>query len=467
MFRKPIDLAWQHNLPELFVNSVFNATYLLLLSSAGLIAQENAAAIEQQAIGLIQSGEFTTATKLLVKTVERYPNKANFWNLLGIADTETGEFTRARSAFEKGLALAPHSTDLNENMGLLFFRKADYGAAKTYLAAAVTLGSEKPGVRFSLAAAKLRTGAPAEGLEELKALEPALSGNSEYWEERGRAEFIVDLANAGASFDRALTLSPNNVQALNEAAAAAEKQGLDEKALAYLIRARAVAPDDVSTLLHLGTVCIRRDLGLDARDALQRAYQLQPSNNAAVYLLARANVSLQNWQQAFDLFEEVSRRAPQFAPAYYAIGWLDVRLNRLEDARKYLKRALALDPSLSGARYELAQLDFDDGKLDSAERLLGTDLSRTAEDSKSKVLLADILMRKGKLDEAEKLLTAAVQQEPALAAAHYKLSILLLKKNEPEQAEREKNIAANLASSATQASKTQLKLLLPETENVR
>ncbi len=160
--------------------------------------------------------------------------------------------------------------------------------------------------------------------------------------------------------------------ALNGAATAAEAEGLDEKALAYLIRARAAAPDDVPTLTHFASVCIRRDLGPDAIEALEGARRLDPSNMGVVYLLARANISVQNWQEAYNLFQQFSKHDPGFAPTYYAMGWLDIRLNHLSDARQQLEHALRLQPTLSGARYELAQLEFDDGQIDAAQKLLET-----------------------------------------------------------------------------------------------
>jgi Flp pilus assembly protein TadD len=435
------------------------------MGAAFLFSQDSTAGIEQQAIGLIQNGQSSEAAKLLQVSVQRYPNAVNLWNLLGIAETESGDLASAKSAFQKGLVLAPRSAELNENMGLLFFRNGDYATAEKYLSAAVKLGSSKPGVRFSLAASKLRTGEAAGAVSELRSLEPELSGSADYWEERGRAELLQNPKSAEESFDRALAISANDVGALNEAAGAAEKQQQDEKALAYLIRARAAAPDDIPTLVHFGAVCLRRDLGLDARDALEKAHQLQPANNAALYLLARANVALQNWQQAYDLFTELSRRAPKFAPAYYALGWLGIRLNRVDDARVQLNRALMLEPSLSGAAYELAQLEFQDGQLDVAERRVRA-IPAGDRDPKANLLLADILARKGNVDEAEQLLKTAIAEDGSSAAAHYKLALLLLRKHEPEQADQEKKIAADLTAAATQASKTQMKLALPETESV-
>jgi protein O-mannosyl-transferase len=439
----------------------------LFLLSGLLIAQESAQKAEELAAQEIQTGDFPSAAKVLIEELRRYPMDTELWNLLGIAETELKQPESAKRAFERGLQLKPNSVSLHENIGLLFFRQAEYASAKKYLQRAVTLGSFKPGVLFSLAAARLRTGEQREALADLKSLEPALGQVSEYWEERGRAELAGDPARAETSFDRALELKPASVSALNGAAAAAEKQNLDEKALAYLIRARAADPNDTATLAHFGEVCIRRDLGPDAQDALTKARQLDPSNNSVLYLLARANIALENWQAAHDLFKELSTRVPGFAPAYYAMGWLDVRLNRVDDARRQLEKALLLAPGITGARYELAQLALDDGELNSAEKLLKDILKQNPEDAKANMAMGDVAMRKAKLDEAQIFLEKAIRRNPKLAAAHYKLSLLYFRKHEMEQAEREKSIAADLNAEVNRASKTQLRLVLPETESIR
>jgi tetratricopeptide (TPR) repeat protein len=445
-------------------STCFITTVALFLVAKLLIAHDTAQEAEELATHQIQIGDFQSAAKILRQAVRQSPKDIELWNLLGIAETELKEPESAKSAFERGLTLAPDSVSLNENIGLLFFRHADYENTKKYLRRAVALNSQKPGVLFSLAAARLRTGEQTEALADLNSLEPAFGNVSDYWEERGRAELLNNPSRAETSFDRALELKPGSIGALNGAAAAAEKQNLDEKALAYLIRARTADPNDAPTLAHFGEVCIRRDLGPDAYDALTKAHQLNPMNNSVLYLLARADIALQNWQAAYDLFKELSMRGPTFAPAHYAMGWLDVRLNRLGDARRQFERSLSLAPGLTGARYELAQLALENGELDSAEKLLKALLKQNPEDAKANMAMGDITLRKGKPDEAQMFLERAIRQDPNLAAAHYKLSILYFRNHETEQAERERAIAANLNAEANRASKTQLKLVLPETE---
>ncbi len=427
----------------------------------------DAGTVATNAAQKMQAGDFRSAAEALRKGLRHFPESIELWNLLGIAEGESGHVSAAKDAFLGGLKLAPDSISLNENIGFLFYRQGDYQASRRYLERAVSLGSEKPGVRFSLAASWLRTGALRNALATLTALEPSLRDRTDYWVERGRAELPQDASAAEASFSRALQLTPNNLDALNGCAYAAEKQGLDEKALALLIQARRNSPGDVPTLIHFGTVCIRRDLGLDALDALTKAHQIEPANQVALYLLARANISLENWQQALSLFREFAVHHPNFAPTYYAMGWLDIKLARPDQARAELQRCLALEPDLLDARYELAQLNLDDGRLDVGEALLRTVLKQDPHHAKANLAMGGLMFRTGKLDQAQSFLETAIKADPQLAAAHYKLAMIFFRKRDAQRAEEERRLAADLETKATRASRTQLRLAFPDNGTIQ
>ena len=424
-------------------------------------------AIADVAAQKIQAGEFESACDVLQKALQQTPKDVELWNLLGIAETELHRPTAAQDAFQHGLQLAPDSVSLNENIGFLFYRQANYTFAKRYLGRAVSLGSQKSGVLFSLAASRLRTGEREKALLELKSLESSLGSFSDYWVERGTAELPHDTAAAETSFARALDLAPASVPALNGAAYVAEAQDLDEKALSFLIKARKAKPNDVPTLMHFANVCLRRDLGPDAVEALEKARSLDPSNNSALYLLARADIAVENWQTSYDLFKTFANRVPNFAATYYAMGWIDIKLNRIDDARQQLKRSLALDPNLSDARYELAQLDLNDGQLDSAERLLRTVLEQNPRHAKANMAMGDLTLRRGNLEAAGNFLKTAIHEDPKLAAAHYKLAMLFFRKHEMQQGENEKALAASLNAQAREAGKTQLRLAMPQSNPVQ
>jgi tetratricopeptide (TPR) repeat protein len=439
-------------------------TIFLLLSGSSTLEQASSANDAGEATQKIQAGDFEAATTLLHKGLAAHPSNADLWNLLGIAETELHHMGLAKEAFEHGLQIAPSSITLNENFGFLFYRSAQYKEAQTYLERAVSLGSDKAGVRFSLAASMMRNGQVPQALASLTSLEPVLADSPEYWEERGRAELPVDAVRAGKSFERALALAPNRAVALNGEALALEKRGRDQEALSLLIKARQANPDDLPTLTHFGMVCLRLDLGPDAIEALERARRLDPNDNSALYLLARANISVENWQKSHDLFDDFARRVPSFAPTYFAMGWLDIKLNRVDDARQQLEHCLSLAPRLVDARYELAQLDLNDGHTDTAEKLIHTVLLQDPNHAKANLLLGDLMMRRGNLEQAQSCFETAIRADPQLASAHYKLSLLYAREHQTEKAEHERALAATLSESAARQSKSQLKLVLPETE---
>lgn len=411
---------------------------------------------------MIQRGRTAEAARLLRGSLSRNSSDAGLWNLLGIAEGEQGHNADAIEAFRKGIALAPRSPSLYENLGLLYYRTAAYRDAERALAKAVELGSEKPEVRFSLAASRIQNGKPREALADLRALEPVLGQRGEYWTERGMAELASDPAAASGSFDRALTIMPNNLRALNGAAWAAERRNKDEEALSFLIRARAAAPHDVPTLLHFTLVCLRRNLGPDAVAAAGEAHRLEPKNDSALYLLARSEIAVEEWQSAYELFERFSRRVPAYPLTWFALGWLDEKLNRPAQARANLEHALTLAPQLADARYELSQVYLNDGNESKATSELNIILRQNPHHAKANSALGEILMRHGDFAAAERHLQAAILEDPNLSAAHYRLSKLYYREHRTADGDREQNIAARLAAHEREGSNLQLMLAEPE-----
>ncbi len=440
----------------------FSCCVAVAVTAVVLAYGETSQSVAAKATERIGARDFQSAAKMLAEFLQQSGGDAELWNLLGISESEMQNYPAARDAFTRGLKLAPDSVALNENAGFLYFRQGDYDAAKQYLSKAVALGSEKPGVAYSLAASRIRTGDEKGGLDALVRLEPLLKDQAAYWAERGWVELRAEPARAAASFDRALALAPDDPRALNGAASAAESQQQNEKALSFLLRAKKAHPGDIRTLLHFGTLCLRGDLSVDALDAFEKAHRLSPTNNLALFMYARAEIAFQQWQKSHDLFTEFDRRVPGYAPAQYALGWIDVKLSRAEEAREHLEKSLALDASQLDARYELGQLDLDEGRLADAERELGAVLRAQPRHAKANIALGDLLMRNGDVAGAKARYQAAIEADPESGPAHYKLSVVLARLNEPDAAAKERQIGVSLNADARKKSRTVLVLAEPD-----
>jgi Tfp pilus assembly protein PilF len=437
--------------------------FFLALLSAQAAPPANVPEAElKRALQQMEARNYEAGAATLKPLVKQSPSDPNLWNLLGICESEQDHDGAARSAFLSGLKIAPQSVSLNENLGFFYYRRADFPSAKTYLSKAVALGSGTPGIRFSLAAARVRTGEEERGLAELKSLEHQLEGEADYWTERGWVELRKQPKASTASFDRALGIAPDDVRALNGAASAAEAAGEDEKALGFLMRAKQSHAEDVRTLLHLTAVCLRRDLSVDALAAVKKAYELAPSNNLALFLYAQTEIAFQQWQHSHELFSEFIRRIPDYAPAEYALGWLDVKLNRPGEARQHLQRSLALSPDHADTRYELGQLDISQGDLGSAEKQLRAVIAKQPAHSKALVALGDLMLKREQLSQAKGYYERAIAADPRSGPAHYKLSTVLIRLNETSLAAKERAEGAALNAEAVRAGKTVLVLAAPD-----
>jgi len=441
---------------------VGRATGLAILLSVAPWAANAADPLLARAVEQITARNFQGACNILRPMVRQAPSDPDVWNLLGICESELNHTGVARDAFRKGLEAAPASIPLHENLGLLYFNAGEFTEAKRYLAKAIELGSDQPGVAFSLAASEIRTGERGRGLATLRRLEQPLAGQAAYWTERGWVELSDDPAVAGASFDRALAIAPDDARALNGAASAAEASHQDEQALSFLLRAKKVSPSDIRILMHFGALCLRRDLTVDALDALESAHILAPANNLALFLYARAQIGIQQWQQAHDLFTELDRRVPKYAPAQYALGWLDLKLNRAGEARQHLEQSVAIDAGQPDARCDLAQLDFDEGRLEDAESGWRAVLKAQPRHLRANIGMADLLLKRGDLQNAKALYETAIAADPESGPAHYKLSTVLLRLHENERAATERARGTELNAQAIKSAKTVLVLAQPD-----
>jgi tetratricopeptide (TPR) repeat protein len=410
----------------------------------------------------ITSRQFEAACQTLRPVARESPRDPDFWNLLGICESELHRGDVAREAFVRGLTVAPDSVSLHENLGLLYFDQGKFAEARRYLQEAIALGSRQPGVAFNLAASEIRTGDRAKGLELLLKLEQPLHDQAAYWTERGWVELRDNPTAAAANFDHALALAPTDVRALNGAASAAEMQHEDEKALSLLLRAKQAQPDDVRILMHFGALCLRRDLAVDALAALEQARRLAPSNHLALFLYARAQIAFQQWQKAHDLLTEFDQRVPNYPQAQYALGWLDVKLNRLGEAREHLEKTLAIDANQIEARCELAQLDLEESRLDEAERFFAVVLKTAPQHPRANIGMGDLMQKRGDLPGALARYEAAIAADANSGPAHYKLSTVLLRLHQNERAAQERSRGTELNAQALKAAKTVLVLADPD-----
>jgi tetratricopeptide (TPR) repeat protein len=271
-----------------------------------------------------------------------------------------------------------------------------------------------------------------------------------------------DLPRALEAYDLALTLNPESMPALRQAAVIAERHGELERSLSYWIRARKIAPDDPEVLLGFGRVCLKMDLLDDAEPALTKAAALKPAELSYQYALAAAKVGKRQLEAAQAIIEELLRTRPNDAQLHYALGAILYTQGRLGDAAPHLAESVRLHPDQLAARYYLALIARDEGREADAIQMLETLLQRYPDHAASCEALGGLLMSAQRYTDAEARLRTAVRLNPQSVKANYQLGLLLARMGRKEEADKQLALSKTLRQEDEATSRLQLRLLEPE-----
>lgn len=270
-----------------------------------------------------------------------------------------------------------------------------------------------------------------------------------------------DPARALEYYDQALTLSPDAVPAMKQAAGIAEGQNEFEHALSYWIRAKKIAPDDPEVLLGFGRVCLEMDLLEDAEPALTKAATLRPEPTYQ-YTLAAAKVGKRQFAPARSLIEGLVKKRPRDAQLQYALGAVLYLEANLTEAAVHLQESIRLQPDQLAPYYYLALVTRDQGNDADAIQRLQDLLRRYPDHALSYEALGSLLMGANRYAEAETSLETAVRLNPKSVKANYQLGLLLSRMGKKPEADKQLELSKTLRTEDEANSRLQLRLLDPD-----
>jgi tetratricopeptide (TPR) repeat protein len=271
---------------------------------------------------------------------------------------------------------------------------------------------------------------------------------------------LGDLDKAQKNLQLALALHPDCATCNLYLAQIAEKQGITEKALAYMIEAKKREPENPEILFEFGKVCLQQNLVKDALPALDKAVSLQPSRDSYVYVLASANVAGGDLTKAASLLTSLLQKHPGDAVLNYAMGAVYYLQGKYAEAESSLKRSLQAQPDQVAASYYLG-LTYDAiGDDDQAVPTFRGLLKGHPDHAPAYLKLGGILLREHQYDEARQDLERAISLQPDSPEAHYQLGVLLRRLG--RTAESEEQFAQSRKLDTEQHSHMRLQLLVPD-----
>ncbi len=391
------------------------------------------------------------------------PSNAAARLALARAETEKGNYRGSLDLAKPALPVLKQSPDGLFVLATDFLKLGDRAAAAdlaedwTHLA-----GTDRAwSVKFALMLAQ--GGVVPEAIEILERVKQASPPSYELaFNLAGVYLLKKDFGRALEYYDQALSLNPQAIPALKQAARVAEEQGELEHALSYWIRARKIEPDNPEILLGFGRVCLKMDLLEDAEPALAKAASLKPDDPSYQYTLAAAKVGKHQFEAAQGLLEAILRKRPDDAQVQYALGSVSYLEGRLADAAVHLRESVRLQPEQLASYYYLALVAKDQGNEAEAIVTLQELLRRYPDHASSCEVLGSLLMSAQRYPEAESSLEKAVRLNPKSVKANYQLGLLLARMGKKDEAAKQLELAKSLRTEDEATSRLQLRLLDPE-----
>jgi tetratricopeptide (TPR) repeat protein len=176
------------------------------------------------------------------------------------------------------------------------------------------------------------------------------------------------------SFERAVRLQahyPGTLpNAWNNLGLLAAREGHTEEAIQDFQRALTMDPDHLIALQNLGNAYRQGKRWEDAKSVLLRALQLSPENPEANYGLGMVFAQLNDTQQAYEYLQKALAARPAYPEALNNLGILYLRTQRRDEAESSFKESIRVAPSFDQAYLNLARLYAIEGDTQKARAVL-------------------------------------------------------------------------------------------------
>ncbi|HEV3206967.1 MAG TPA: tetratricopeptide repeat protein [Terriglobales bacterium] len=378
-------------------------------------------------IVLLEQGKPSAALTHLTRARRLNPRRPDVAFNIVRAELEAGHVSEARIEAQTAAQHFGQDFQWSAAVGQLFLKNAAPGDAAVYLHTASLIRPDDLEIRRQLALAYLASGGTKQVLD---AISDPKTSDDHYL--RGSAYYLDHrFAEADRESEQALTLAPDNPQALVLRTRVLQRAGEQGAALELARKAAALAPnwDEPFYLAGISLYFIRRYS--EAGENLARAAELNPKSARALFLEAAALVN----QGKHDEAERCLRRAialqPKNARFHCHLGILLVRENRDAEAEPSFRSAIALAPNYALPHYELGK----------------------------------VLVRSKQWSAAAQELQQAVNHDPNLSAAYYQLARVYAKLGKTEKSERMLADFEKLYQKQTNDSQTQDDDARKETES--
>lgn len=266
--------------------------------------------------------------------------------LKGLNISRSGNWLRALQYFQQCLERDPNFSAAYYELGMLFYKNHQYEQALPYLTQAVELDDRNIQYYFALANLYLALNQPIQALEIYKKLEKMDPGpTSALYLNMGIAcKALANFEQATECFHRAIQLTPQNLEALDQLGRLYLEQGQNEQAKVVFQKLIKLNPNYLGGHQALGYIYAKELNWQKAIDEWNLILAFQPHREDILHQISKARIKLNQPDKALKTLQRILEINPENFPARLDVCTLLINMSRWEEAIQELKYAEKLSP---------------------------------------------------------------------------------------------------------------------------
>ncbi len=232
-------------------------------------------------------------------------------------------------------------------------------------------------------------------------------------------------AKALYPLEKAVKLSPNDAETLNNLSITYKVLGQIDKAEASCRQALQIKPDLAEAHNTLGIILHKLDRFSEAETSHRCALQIKPNYVGAYNNLGTTLKDMGRFDEAKASCFQALEINPGNAPTYLTLGVIYHEIGQFKEAEASYRQALEIDPNYATAHYNLGNTFKEQDLSDKAEACFRQALMINPDYALAHSNLGNILKEQGLIDEAEVCYRRSLQLQPDYKTAFNNLLFTL------------------------------------------
>jgi tetratricopeptide (TPR) repeat protein len=330
------------------------ASAIFSLGIAAAMAQSDPG---QVAFSLEREGKLAEAEAAWSALAKQYPNNPEPLAHIGFIESRQGHYAEAARYYLRARALNPHMPGLQLNLGLAYFKAADYRRSIAELDPLLKAQPDNQQLSILL-------GMSHYGLEQFSEASPLLKQASE--RDPTNLTLLLTLAHSCLlsrqypcvldAYHRLVALNAESAEADMLVGEALDEMKDPEGAIREFRAAVAANPKEPNVHFGLGYLLWTKGRDPDAAQEFEAEIANDPHHVQAILYLADTKIRMNKMDEARPLLEQVQKLDPSIAMQHLDLGIVYADENRKPDARAEFEMAIKISPANVNAHYRLARL---------------------------------------------------------------------------------------------------------------